>query len=128
MSLPRDRKTRSLDSEQRQMVLSIWDQSGLPAKDFAPLVGVSHHTLYAWRQRFKKEGAAGLENKQRGPKPGGSRLPEATQKSILELKAENPDWGVDRIAGMLHRWGSISVSPGAIQRVLTNLIENVIRN
>jgi hypothetical protein len=30
------------------LVLDTWMKSGLPAGDFAPLVGVSKHTLYAW--------------------------------------------------------------------------------
>ena len=31
--------------EQRLMVLDCWRRSGLPATDFAPLIGVSCHTL-----------------------------------------------------------------------------------
>jgi hypothetical protein len=32
---------------------------GLPVGDFAPLVGRSRHTLYAWKKRFDEHGAAG---------------------------------------------------------------------
>src|SRR5687767_10103954 len=46
--------------EQRLLVLDAWRRSGLPAGDFAPLVGLSRHTLYAWKQRFDADGPAGL--------------------------------------------------------------------
>jgi hypothetical protein len=35
----------SFTPEQRLLVLDAWRRSGLPAGDFAPLVGVSKHTL-----------------------------------------------------------------------------------
>ena len=49
-------------------------RSGLPARDFAALVSVSHHTLYAWKRRFEQLGPAGLMDQPRGAKRG-SRLP-----------------------------------------------------
>ena len=42
-----------LSPQQRLLVLDTWMKSGLPAGDFAPLVGVSKHTLYAWKARFE---------------------------------------------------------------------------
>jgi hypothetical protein len=54
-----------------------------PAGDFAPLVGISKHTLYAWKKRFEAEGPAGLEDhsrksqkaalSQREPKEGSTK-------------------------------------------------------
>src|SRR5262245_53822888 len=52
--------------EQRLLVLDAWRRSGLSAADFAPLVGVSRHTLYAWQKAFAREGPAGLMEKPRG--------------------------------------------------------------
>ena len=34
-----------LTAEQRLLLLDTWQRSGLPAGDFAPLVGISKHTL-----------------------------------------------------------------------------------
>jgi len=42
------------------LALDAWRRSGLPAGDFAPLVGVSKHTLYAWERKFDAQGPAGL--------------------------------------------------------------------
>ena len=47
-----------LSPQQRLLLLDAWRRSGLPAGDFAPLVGVSKHTLYAWHRKFQLEGPA----------------------------------------------------------------------
>lgn len=64
----------NLTAQQRLLLLDTWRRSGLPAGDFAALVGLSKHTLYAWKRKFEAEGPAGLEDKPRGG-PHGSRLP-----------------------------------------------------
>jgi len=33
------------------LILDTWQRSGLPGGDFAALVGVSKHTLYAWKKK-----------------------------------------------------------------------------
>src|SRR5262249_2676059 len=53
-----------LTGEQRLLLLDTWRRSGLPAGDFAALVGISKHTLYAWKHKFDSDGPAGLEDKQ----------------------------------------------------------------
>jgi transposase len=90
-----DEPTESLTGAQRLLLLDTWRRSGLPAGDFAPLVGVSKHTLYSWKHKFETEGPVGLEDKPRGG-PTGSRLPEVTKRTILMLKQDNPDWGCER--------------------------------
>jgi len=111
---------RRLDGRQRLLLLDSWLRSKLPAKDFAGLVGVSQHTLYAWKQRFEREGPAGLLDRPKGGAraKGKSRLPEETKRAIVMLKDVHPDWGQDRIHEVLRRTEGYSVSPGAIGRVL----------
>jgi transposase InsO family protein len=106
-----------LTAEQRLLVLDAWQRSGLPAGDFAPLVGVSKHTLYAWKARFEAEGPGGLMDRARGG-ARGSRLPEATQRAIVMMKQGHPEWGVDRISALLARGPGLGASPGAVTRVL----------
>jgi transposase len=106
-----------LTGEQRLLLLDTWRRSGLPAGDFAALVGMSKHTLYAWKQRFEAEGPAGLADKPKGG-PTGSRLPEVTRRAILMLKEDNPDWGCERISALLLRGSALPASPQAVARVL----------
>jgi transposase InsO family protein len=103
--------------EQRLLILDSWLRSKLPAGDFAPLVGLSLHTLRAWKLRFEEHGPAGLDDRPLG-RPKGSRLSEATKRAILLLKEQHADWGQDRIAAVLLRAHGFSASASAIGRVL----------
>ncbi len=103
--------------EQRLLILDTWRRSGLPAGDFATLVGVSTHTLYTWKKRFEEAGPAGLMDRPRGGRKG-SKLPELTKRAILMLKEANPDWGCQRISDMLVRGPALPASPTAVARVL----------
>ena len=68
---------------QRVVLLDVWSRSGLTAKSFASIVGVSAATLGDWKRRFERQGPAGLlDHKPRTP--GSSQLPEATQRAILD--------------------------------------------
>jgi len=110
-------RTPTLTAPQRLLLLDTWRRSGLPAGDFAALVGLSRHTLYAWKKKFDAQGPAGLLEAPRGG-PKGSRLPELTKRTILMLKAANPDWGCQRISDLLGRGPALPASPTAVARVL----------
>ncbi len=109
--------TQPLSPEQRLLLLDTWQRSGLPAADFADLVGVSKHSLFAWKKRFEQEGPSGLMDRPKGG-PAGSRLPELTKRTILMLKQANPAWGCQRISDMLVRGPALPASPSAVARVL----------
>src|SRR5262245_10645695 len=106
-----------LTPQQRLLILDAWSRSGLPAGDFAPLVGISKHTLYAWKKRFDQHGPAGLIDQPRGA-PDGSRLPDLTRRTILLLKQSHPDWGCQKISDLLLRGPALPASPAAVARAL----------
>jgi transposase InsO family protein len=114
--LPAD-QPEPVSPQQRLLLLDLWQRSGLPAGDFAPLVGVSKHTLYAWKKRFERQGPAGLLDQPKGG-PKGSRMSDLTKRTILMLKQANPTWGCQRISDMLLRGPALPASPGAVARVL----------
>ncbi|MBN1568428.1 MAG: transposase [Acidobacteria bacterium] len=102
---------------QRLLLLDTWRRSQLPATDFADLVGISKHSLYAWKKRFDADGPAGLSDHPRGVKKG-SQLPEVTRRTILMLKEDKPEWGCQRISDALARGPGLGASAGAVARVL----------
>jgi len=114
---PAAKRRSPLTGELRLLMLDAWQRSGLPAKDFAPLVQMSPHTLYAWRKRFAERGPAGLMDRPKGC-PRGSRLPEATKRAILMLKSAHPEYGTERISDLLARGPGLGASPNAVSRVL----------
>ena len=97
-ALERAGKPEGLTAEQRLLLLDTWLRSGLPAGDFAALVGLSKHTLYDWKRKFDREGPGGLMDRPRGSGRRGSQLPELTRRTILMLKQSNPEWGCQRIS------------------------------
>ena len=79
-ALPRE----PLSAQKKILLLDTWRRSGLPARNFAAITGLTRQQLYAWQRKFKLEGPAGLLGKPRGA-PGGSRIPELTKRTILML-------------------------------------------
>lgn len=108
---------RTFTPAQRLLLLDCWHRSGLPAGDFAPLVGLSQHTLYKWQEHFERLGPEGLMDQPRGARPG-RRLPELTQRTILMLKESHPEWGCQRISDLLLRGPALPASASAVARVL----------
>jgi transposase InsO family protein len=113
---PLAKSPANLTPEQRLLILDTWRRSGLPAGDFATMVGMSKHTLYSWKARFEKEGPAGLMDKPKGSKSG--RLPDITRRSILMLKDDHPDWGCQRISDVLMRGPGLSAAPATVASIL----------
>jgi transposase InsO family protein len=107
----------ALSPHERLLILDTWLRSGLPAGDFAPLVGISKHTLYAWKKQFAEHGPAGLMEKPRVAS-SGSKLPEVTKRTILMLKQMHPEWGCQRISDELLRGPALAASVAAVARVL----------
>jgi transposase InsO family protein len=107
----------SIAPSQRIVMLDVWSRSGLSAAEYGALVGVTAHTLYEWKRRFERDGPAGLMDRPRGGRRG-SRLPEATQRAILLMKSQHPEWGSERIRDVLMRAEGYGASAGAILHVL----------
>jgi len=103
---------------QRLMLLDMAMKSGLPIKEFAALVGVSHHTLYMWKKRFDEQGPGGVMDHPRKHKETESRLPEVIKRAILMIKERNPEYGCERISDMLGRGPGLKASPNAVLRVI----------
>jgi transposase InsO family protein len=117
LSLREDAKRQAFNPQQRLLLLDTWRRSGLPAKDFSALVGISKHTLYKWNQLFEQQGPAGLMDEVRGSR-SGSRLPDLTKRTILMLKQQHPEWGCQRISDMLLRGPALPAGASAVARVL----------
>ena len=103
--------------QERLLILDTWQRSGLPAGDFAPLVGLSKHTLYLWKKRFTQQGPAGLMERPRGTS-SGSKLSEVTRRTIVMLKQVHPEWGCQRISDELLRGPALAAGAAAVARVL----------
>lgn len=123
----RPRKNRALQKkagpkkvftgEEKLLILDVWKRSNLPARDFAGLLDVSPHSLYAWRKKLEENGPEALFPAAPGPEPG-SRVDSATRRAILVIKESQPDYGSERISNILYRGPGLGVSASAVNRVL----------
>jgi transposase InsO family protein len=116
---PEEVRRRTFTPTQRLLALDLWIRSGLTAEDFAPLVGLSKHTLYIWKRDFKRDGPAALADKPRGRVKGkDGKVTEVTRRAILLLKEMNPDFGCLRISQELLRGQGLDASESQVRRVL----------
>src|SRR5579864_2587598 len=60
---PLSGRARARRRGRRLVLLDTWQRSGLPAGDFADLVGISKATLFDWKKKFAESGPAGLMDK-----------------------------------------------------------------
>lgn len=80
-------------------------------------MGMDKNSLFTWVKRYKQEGVAGLQDRPNlGPRT--KKLPAAITEKILNLKQENPAFGVQRISQLLRRWFFLPASPGTVRQRL----------
>src|SRR5277367_6323430 len=76
-----------LTREQRLLVLDAWQRSCLPARDFAPLVGMSRHTLYAWKKKFERPSRANGQAAWRSAGPPPARAHQVYHPDAQESQS-----------------------------------------
>ena len=110
------RTTAPYPFEFRLKVVKLYLEDGYPATLIAEQFGISDHSVYHWSKRYRQYGEQGLLNKVR--QSAGSKLPAAVTHSIVDLKKENPEYGIRRITDVLKRFFWVKTSPATVQRSL----------
>lgn len=78
-------------------------------------LGVGKSSLINWVRRYRTQGEKGLGDKPLGPDRGKKKLPEPVTAQILELKKQEPSWGVKKIAQVLQRMFWLPGSPETVR-------------
>ena len=105
--------------ELRLKAVKLYLEEGIPVNLLVTELGVCRDTILAWVKRYRQDGEEGLR-----ARPGGYRshrrhkLPIAVKDRIVEVKAENPGFGVKRIAQVLKRVFFLQASPETVRRTL----------
>ena len=90
---------------------------GSSAEEVSEGLGISPKTLYGWLVKYKKYGAAALENGCR--KPGKStRKAEAVVEKVLETKKENPGMGARKMSAHLGRFSLLKIAANTIRKII----------
>jgi transposase InsO family protein len=106
---------RRYTTQEKLALLQEFEKSDLPIATFCKWHGVGLETLKKWKERYKAQGEAGLEDR-----PGGkpSFIPEAVREKIIELKQASPQAGSTRIQQELLRHNFVRVAANTILRIL----------
>ena len=83
-------------------------------------MGMGTSTLSMWLREYRKYGEQGLRST---PPPGGGgggvrKLPAPVVEKIIELKRENPWWGIKRISDVMRRVFLLQASPETVRKNL----------
>ena len=79
-------------------------------------LGVSKSSLDHWLQAYRLGGEAGLQPRLPGRRP--DRLPAPITEKIIELKQQNPTFGIKRISQVLRRCFFLPASPETVRQRL----------
>ena len=109
-------KAKRYDKNFREKIVRMHVDDKIPIELLHTETGVSRGTLHVWVKRYKESGLAGLEPH---PHPGsGPKLPSAVAEKIIEIKKENPTFGIRRIGNVLGRWFGLPGSRETVRLVL----------
>ena len=113
----RRRRRQSYTFEQKLAAVRLHLQEGFPQVVVRKEIGMgASSSLCNWVKAYQAKGEAGLR-RQTAPRPG-RRLPAAVTDKIIELKKQNPWFGVKRITLALRRWFFLEASPETVRKRL----------
>ena len=118
--------TENRTNRDRRRAVERWRKSGMAAHDFAPAMGVSAATLYAWSRRFRPEASADREavDELRGGS-GAARLVELVPASDPVASTGPVDAGAVDIALTLRCGRTLRFPPHVDGEVLRRLVATV---
>jgi transposase InsO family protein len=92
-------------------------EEGIPISLLSKEAGASKAVIHSWTKAYQERGEAGLRS---GAAPARRRpkLPEPVREKIVEIKKQEPLFGVKRISHLLKRAFFLSASPETVRRTL----------
>lgn len=115
------RKRARYSPEVRLRAVKLHLEEGFTQELVCREMGMGTSTFSGWLRVYRERGEEGLRSL---PPPGGGggserpRLPSPVVEQILELKRQNPWWGIKRIAQVLRRMFFLQASPETVRTKL----------
>jgi transposase InsO family protein len=111
------KKTRPHYSpELKRKAVGLYLEEGFSQGLVCEELGISKSILGLWLRKYRQAGDAGLQ-----PASSSSRqprLPTAITEQIVQIKEQNPGFGVKRISQLLRRWFFLPASPETVRHRL----------
>jgi transposase InsO family protein len=86
---------------QRSELIAKWERQLFSVAELAEEFGISRPTAYLWIDRYRRDGASGLEDRPTIPNSCPHRTPEAIRQQIIEAKRRHPNWGPAKLVDLL---------------------------
>ncbi|MCU1685937.1 MAG: hypothetical protein JWQ81_6676 [Amycolatopsis sp.] len=106
-------RTRGWSSTGSARVLEVLN--GSPVAEVAMRYGASRQSIYNWKDRYERDGQAGLKDRSRRPQSSPQRMPAEVESHICELRRMHPRWGARRLVFELRQRG---VEPVPVQATI----------
>ncbi len=105
--------------EFRLRLVKMFLEEGMTRRILCGETGISPSTLSKWVSCYRAEGEEGLRPGHLFPRPGGKkRLPDPVKDKMVEIKREEPTWGVKKISQFMQRFLHLPGSAKTVQRTL----------
>jgi len=110
------RKTMDVHEQRVRFALAADGQE----KRFSQLCkefGISRPTGYEWRERFERDGLAGIVEHSRRPQHSPRQTEPQLVERVMQLRQRYPDWGARKLRVVLEREG-VYLGYSTIHRIL----------
>ena len=114
-AVPKQRK--AYDKIFRLTLVKMYVEDGHSVQMLSKESGISKASLNKWIKQYREQGEAGLETKPHGPQQRKDRH-AIVDKKIIEMKKENPSFGIRRISDILRRWHFLPTNKDHVHAVL----------
>jgi transposase InsO family protein len=91
-------------------------EEGFSKRDVCQEMGMSNSCLCLWVTLYRQQGEAGLQSAHPGKR--AAKLPAPITEKIIELKQQNPAFGIKRISQVLRRCFFLPASPETVRQRL----------
>lgn len=102
--------------DEKLKLLREFGKVGAPITMFCKWYGVSVGTFKSWQDKLKTQGEDGLEDNRTGRIP--QEVPEAVKQEIINIKMQNPGFGVKKIGDLLARNKFVKIGRDKVEKVL----------
>ena len=109
------KRSKRYGSDFKLQVVKKFIEESIPSSVIQQECGLSGETVGRWVRAYRRDGEAGLATHYQGK---GRSLPAPVKQKIVELKKENPLFGITRISQVLKRAFFLSASPETVRKTL----------
>jgi len=110
------KKTRRYTPAEKIKAVRLYLEEGFSRSQVCTEMGMAHSGLSRWVSQYQQQGEAGLQP--RFPGKRAAKLPAVITEKVVELKQQNPTFGIKRISQVLRRCFFLPASPETVRQRL----------